>query len=153
QKGGLQREAFRYVAQRRPLVLLVFLAGALAFFGWPVLSLLPAVADQHLGTGQDGYAWLLSGLGGGALLGALLVATFGSARRPMLLGAGVLVGAGSIAGLAVSKALLPAVVCCALAGGGLILFFATAQAAMQLGADEQNRGRVLGVWLMVLSGA
>src|SRR5207248_826273 len=41
----------------------------------------------------------------------------------------------------------------AASGGGLILFFATGQATMQLGADEHNRGRVMGVWLTVLAGA
>jgi hypothetical protein len=35
----------------------------------------------------------------------------------------------------------------------LILFFATGQAMMQLGAGEHNRGRIMGIWLMVLSAA
>jgi MFS family permease len=46
-----------------------------------------------------------------------------------------------------------AIVCCAANGGGLILFFATGQAMMQLRASDENRGRVLGVWLMVISAA
>jgi hypothetical protein len=59
----------------------------------------------------------------------------------------------SLLGLALTRSLAVAVVCCALSGGGLILFFATGQAMMQLGAGEHNRGRIMGIWLMVLSGA
>jgi hypothetical protein len=43
--------------------------------------------------------------------------------------------------------------CCVLTGAGLILFFATSQAVMQLSSADHNRGRVMGIWSMVLSGA
>ena len=36
-------------------------------------------------------------------------------------------------------------------GAGLILFNATSQTIIQLGADEHNRGRVLAIWSMVVS--
>ncbi len=153
-RRGSTLDSFRYLAGRPFLVLLVLLAGALAFFGWPLLALLPALADQHLHAGDAGYAWMLSGVGSGALVGALLVASFGSlARRLFFLGGGVVLGVVSLLGLAQAHALSLAVFFCALSGCGLILFFATAQAAMQLGADEHNRGRIMGIWLMVLSGA
>jgi MFS family permease len=129
------------------------LGGALAFFGWPLLSLLPALSDKDLDAGRTGFAWMTSAVGGGALLGALVVASFGSGSRHGLLAAGVLLSILSLAGLALVPGLPIAVVCCALSGGGLILFFATGQAIVQLGAGEHNRGRIMGIWLMVLSGA
>jgi MFS family permease len=135
-------------------LLLLALAAAMAFFGWPMLALLPAVAHVQLGEGERGYGWMLSAVGAGALLGALVVASFGTpARRRALLGAGVALAAASLAGLACAGSLGVAVLCCAASGCGLILFFATGQATLQLGADEHNRGRVMGIWLMVLSGA
>jgi MFS family permease len=45
---------FRYLAGRPELVLLLVLTGALSLFGWPVLSLLPALADRHLHAGEGG---------------------------------------------------------------------------------------------------
>jgi MFS family permease len=147
-------EAFRHLARRRSLVLLVLLAGALAFFGWPLQSLLPALSDQDLHAGNHGYALMLSAVGAGALVGALVVASFGSlVRRGVFLGAGVLLGVLPLVGLALTGSLAVAVVCCALSGAGLILFFATGQAMMQLGAGEHNRGKIMGIWLAVLSGA
>src|SRR5260370_18608074 len=73
-------EGFRYLAARRALVFLLLLAGSTAFWGWPFLALLPALAVQF-GHGAQGTAWLFSGVGGGALAAALTVATFGSSRR------------------------------------------------------------------------
>ena len=145
---------FRHLAARPGLLLLLALAGTMAFFGWPVLALLPALSDQSLAAGSSGYASLLSAIGVGALVGALVVATFGTpARRSLLISLGVAVGAASLAGLAASSTLPAACAFCAAAGCGLILFFATAQATMQLGAGEHNRGRIMGIWLVVLSGA
>ena len=141
--------------RRRPgLLLLLGLAGVMALLGWPVLSLLPALADQQLEAGKGEYGLLVSATGVGAVLGAMLVATFGSlGRRQVFLGGGVAVSAAALAGLALARTLTPAMICCMALGAGLILFFATGQAVMQLSAGEHNRGRVMGVWSMVLSGA
>ncbi len=145
---------FRHLARRPAMLLLLVLAGSMAFFGWPVLALLPALSDQSLAAGSSGYASMLIAIGLGALCGALVVATFGtSARRVSLIAGGLVVGAVALVGLSRSTTLPQAWACCGLAGCGLILFFATAQSWMQLGADEHNRGQVMGIWLMVLSGA
>jgi MFS family permease len=150
---GSVGEALRYLGRRPNLLLLLALAGAMAFFGWPLLSLLPDVSVKLLNAGSFGYSWMLSGVGCGALLGALVVASFGSGRRIALLGGGVLTGCLGLGGLALVRVLPLAVFCCVVVGFGLILFFATGQAAMQLGSGDRNRGRILGVWLMVLSAA
>jgi predicted MFS family arabinose efflux permease len=153
QSVGTLLEAFRYLGQRRGLVLLIVQAAAIAFFGWPLLSLLPAFSDEYLRTGRAGFAWLTSGVGAGALVGALVVASLGAEWRRELLAAGVLLGIVSLGGLALVPGLAVAVICCALSGGGLILFFATGQGMLQLGAGEHNRGRIMGIWLMVLCAA
>jgi len=147
-------DGFRHLGQQPAQLLLLALAGVIAFFGWPLLSLLPALSDKQLETGGDGYAWMLSGVGTGALIGALLIATFGQPqRRRGFLAAGVIVSVAAQLILANVATLLPAVVGCAMSGCGLILFFTTGQAVIQLGADEHNRGRIMGIWLMVLAGA
>ena len=40
---------------------------------------------------------------------------------------------------------------CGAAGCGMILFFSTGQAAVQLGADPRHRGKAMGVWAMAMS--
>jgi len=145
---------FRYLSRHPRLVLLLGLAGAMSLFGWPILSLLPAVADQRLRGSTQAYAWMLSAIGGGAGLASLLVASFHTPRRRRwFLAAGVALASSSLLGLALVRSLPLAVGCCALLGCGLILFFPTSQSIMQLSSADQVRGRVMGIWSMVLSAA
>jgi predicted MFS family arabinose efflux permease len=153
--AGNLTDAFRYLGQHRSLILVLILGGAIALFGWPLLSLLPAIAVQHLhlvqGTDNRGYSWMLSAIGVGALMGALVVAS--TRRRQLLMMLGVLLGASSLLSVALVPSLTVAVLGCSVGGGGLIMVIATGQATMQLGSADDNRGRILGIWLMVLSGA
>ncbi len=147
-------EGFRYLGRHPRLILLLVLSAAMSMFGWPILSLLPAVADQRLHARTHAYAWMLSAIGGGAGFSSLLVASFTSTlRRRWFLAAGVGLACSSLLCLAMARSLPLAVGCCAFLGCGLILFFPTSQAIMQLGSDDRVRGRVMGIWSMVLSGA
>src|SRR5206468_459540 len=74
-------------------------------------------------------------------------------RRRWFLGVGVFATAGGLFGLAAATNLWLALPYSMLFGGGLICFFVTAQSIMQLSATDDNRGRVMGVWSMITSGA
>jgi predicted MFS family arabinose efflux permease len=147
-------EGFGYVLQTPRLAWLLVLVGAIGFFGWPFLSLMPAFAHDILGVRERGYSVLLSATGFGALSAALTVAAFGSIeRRRGFVATGVSTIAAMLLALSISTRLDVAAVCCGLTGFGLILFFATSQSVVQLAAADHNRGRVMGVWSMVVSGA
>ncbi len=145
---------FRYLSQHPRLILLTALSGFMTLFGWPILSLLPAVADQRLRGSTEAYAWMLSAIGGGAGLASLVVASFQTTKRSRwFLAAGVGLASSSLLGLALARSLPLAVTCCAFLGCGLILFFPTCQSIMQLRSADHIRGRVMGIWSMVLSAA
>src|SRR3989440_330348 len=57
------------------MILLLFLA--VGIFGWSYMVIMPAFARDVLGRGADGYGVLMSASGVGALVGALVVATYG----------------------------------------------------------------------------
>jgi MFS family permease len=146
-------EGFRYLAAKRALFFLILLAGSTALWAWPFLALLPALAVKF-GTGEEGYSWLLSGVGVGAFLSALTLARFGSpALNRSFITAGVVIVTGALLGLAWAPDIFAAVICSGLIGFGLILFLATSQSVFQLSSAEHNRGRVMAIWAMVLSGA
>jgi MFS family permease len=154
--GGirLMLEGFAYLVRRRELAFLVMLAGTTAFFGWPFVSLLPALARDELASSQSGYSWMVSGTGIGALIAAWVVATFGSVGHArILIRLGVAMVSLALVGLGVVENLIGAIVCCGLLGCGLILFLATSQSVVQLSTGDHNRGRVMGIWAMMLSGA
>jgi MFS family permease len=148
------RVGVAYLVRRPVLLFLVLLAGTLSLCGWPFMSLLPALAEHRLAAQAGGYSLMVSGTGLGALTAALTVATFGTVeRRRRFIGTGVAVLTAALLSLSHVQSLSLAVAGCALAGFGLILFFSTSQAAIQLGAGDDNRGLIMGIWAMVLSGA
>lgn len=156
ERGGLRTflGGFGHLAGRPLLAGLILLAGVLTLFGWSFIVLLPALAQRQLGAQEEGYGLLLSGTGSGALVAALLVASFGSLeRRRLFLVGGSCLTAAALFGLSLARGLPEAVACCALLGCGLILFFATCQSVVQLSASDQNRGRIMGLWSMVICGA
>ena len=152
--GSALLDGFRYVMRRRDLSLLLVLAVLMSFLAWPMLVLLPAFARHRLGMNESGYSFLLSGVGCGALVAALVIASFGSVqRRRTLLASGVVLLSIGLIGLSFADRLGVAILFAALTGFGLILFFAVNQAVFQLGTDDHNRGRIMGIWSMLLSGA
>src|SRR5205823_5724866 len=56
-------------------------------------------------------------------------------------------------GVSFSHWILPAIFFCGLMGFGMILLLSTSQSILQLSAKEHNRGQVMGIWAMILSGA
>jgi predicted MFS family arabinose efflux permease len=149
------------LASKPALIFLILLAGSTALFGWPYQALLPALAHGlevaeggRPGGPETGYGWMLSGTGAGALAAALTVAAFGSAsRNRTFIASGVAIVTVSLLGLSQADDLFLAVGFSALIGYGLILFLATSQSVFQLSSEEHNRGRVMAIWAMVLSGA
>jgi MFS family permease len=154
--GGLRAllGGFAYLAKRRDLAFLVLLACTTSLFGWPVGALLPALAKNELNAQANGYGLLVSGMGVGALLAAWTLATFGSVEhRRFLLSSGIMLIAAALVALSLVRSLPLAIGCCAVVGFGLILFLATCQSIVQLGSGNENRGRIMGIYAMTLSGA
>jgi MFS family permease len=145
---------FSYMARHREIAFLTLVAGAAAFCAWPSQALMPAFAAHRLNAMAQGYSWLLTATGFGALTAAWVVATFGSIEsRTRLIAIGVCLVTIALLGLSLSTFLLLALCCCAFLGFGLILLLSTTQSVIQLSAGEHNRGQIMGIWAMVLSGA
>ena len=149
-KPGLL-DGFRYLLGKPDLVLIISTAGGMAVLGWPLLGLLPAYASQELAMGQEAYGSLLSGVGGGALGAALLLAWKGAKfSKGLMQATGMLVASIGLLLLSIAGSFGQALPCSILFGSGMILFFATSQGMVQLGAGDNHRGLVLGVWSMML---
>jgi MFS family permease len=146
--------AFAYLVRHRELAFLTLLAGTVALCGWPSQALLPAFAAHVLEAHAQQYTLMLTATGLGALIAAWVVATFGSIElRGRLIALGVTFVTLSLLGLSLSGNVWPAILFCGLVGFGLILVLSTGQSVIQLGAAENNRGQIMGIWAMVLCGA
>jgi MFS family permease len=161
-------DGWQHVARRPALACLVLMTGLVSLFGWPFMTLLPALADQTLGghttepagdeaitaAHGEGYSQLLVGTGGGALLAAFTLAASSSPRwRRAFLAGAVGAAATGLCGLALVGGMAWVTAGCALTGFGLVLFNATSQSLVQLSTDEHNRGRVMSIWSIIICGA
>ncbi len=144
-------DGLKFILARSDLVLVISIAGGMALLGWPLLALLPGFVEKELGLGQEAYGTLLSGVGGGALTSALILATLGNkASKGISQSLGMLLAGAGLFTLGISNSIFFALPCAVLFGAGMILFFATSQGLVQLGAGTTHRGLVLGIWSMML---
>ncbi len=67
----------RYVIHSGPLLALILLSIVPFLFGMPLNTLMPAFVEDVLGGGPDDLGFLLSAMGGGAILGSLMLAAAG----------------------------------------------------------------------------
>ena len=140
-------EGLRYVAgEARTRVLLLNVA-VMSICGLPALTLLPVLARLELGQGAREYGWMMSAVGGGALIGALAVATVAN-RIPKgrVVGwAAALFGA-SVAALGFSGSVLVALVILTVLGLAMITTTALSNMLLQTLVPDGLRGRVVSVY-------
>jgi MFS family permease len=134
--------------QRVRTILLLFLA--VGVFGWSYMVVMPAFARDVLGRGADGYGILMSASGIGALLGALIVATFGHRFTPRKLAlGGVWLFSAALLAFSFTRNFHLALGFLFVAGFGMLLFFSTTNTVLQTIVPDDMRGRVMGVWSLI----
>jgi MFS family permease len=139
---------YSFQHQRVRTILSLFFA--VGVFGWSYTVLMPAFARDVLGRGANGYGLLISASGAGALIGALLVAAYGHLVTPRKLAfGGIYLFSAGVTALAFTRSFYFSLGCLFLAGLGMLLFFATANTALQTIVPDEMRGRVMGIWSLV----
>jgi MFS family permease len=147
------REGLRYVAGDARIRLLLLNVAALSICGLPVLTLLPVVARQMLGRGAQEYGWMMSAVGGGALVGALSVATFVSRmHKGRVLGAAAAVFGLALTSLALARTMAAVLVILVVLGAAMITTTALTNTLLQLLAPDWLRGRVISVYTFAFVG-
>jgi MFS family permease len=146
-------EGFKYVAGHRRVRILLVLFAVVGVFGWSYAVLLPAYATDILHVNESGYGGLLSANGLGALLGALTVATWGGRVRPRLLILGGLWLFSVMLLLLAFVRWYPLVLLCLAVGGwGMLLYFSMTNTLIQTSVSHNMRGRVMGIWALIFGG-
>jgi MFS family permease len=146
-------DAMRYVTGHPVLRAIIALVTIVSLFGWPYSVLLPVFARDVLHTGASGYGFLMAANGVGALVGALTLASLGDSPHKRKLFYGGLFGfCGMLIVFALSKVYWLSAG--ALAGSGfcMIIFFATANTAVQTRVPDELRGRVMGIYALAFLG-
>lgn len=124
-----------------------------SFLAYPLITYLPVVAGDVLGTGVEGFSLLLAGFGLGAIVGALATAYRGQApgRGRMLLFALMFHGAVVFAAVH-TRALWPATALLFAAGVSLSCAFSALNSLVQENAPDELRGRVVSIYGLAFRG-
>lgn len=156
--GGLH-----YIRSDRRTAALFSLMGFVGVVGMGYAALTPAYAQRVIGVQARGFSFLLASGGLGATIGALVVASMGGVRRRdhMVLGGMALFGLALAAAATLPvwhggsslQRLMIASPCLFAAGFGAIMFFSSTQTLIQTQVPDMLRGRVMGMWMIVYSGA
>lgn len=150
--GAQLREGLRYIGQTSEVGWTIVLVATMGLFGLNLPVILAAFADHVFASGVGGYSLFNSLTALGALSGAILSARrTGTLRLRVLVG--ILTGLGGVvmlASLAPSAWLFGVL----LVGTGLLtlLFLTAANSLVQLSSASAVRGRVMGVYILVLLG-
>ena len=150
---GALREGLREVRRRPEVVLVLVLVFFVSMFGINFFVTLAILARNVFGRGAESYGLLTSALAVGCLGGAVVAARrVGRPRLRTVLGAGACFGA-----MLVAVGVMPTYPLAALllvpCGLAQLVFTTAANGAVQLGVDESTRGRVMGLYVLVLLGS
>ena len=147
-RSGSFSDAFRaglaYIGETRPVRQALILT-TLVYMGIGTISVLGIViADKVLGTGAGGYGMMMSSMGVGMLVGAILTGKFGKRfQRIKLASTGAILAGCSITALPFVSSLYVAFGVNFLLGMGMVASQTTAYTIFQ-SAPEALRGRVMG---------
>lgn len=147
------QEGWRYAWSSRPIRSVLLLVGLICLVGVPYTVLMPVFAAEVLGGGAHTLGFLMTATGGGALLGALWLASrrtiAGLARNIPI--AGVIFSCGLMA-FAFSRTLWLSIVLLVVAGFGFIVLVASGNTLVQTVVEDAKRGRVMAFFLMAYFG-
>jgi MFS family permease len=146
------RDGLRYAATHRSVLWPTVVVGVFGMFIMNLPVTLAAYAKTVFHSGASGYGLLSSVVAVGSMCGALI-----SARRPRTRLRTIVTVAFALAGLQMLGAAAPAEwsYCVVLLGVGAatLLLLTSANATVQLAADESIRGRVVSVYMLVFFGS
>lgn len=150
--GGQLRSALRTAVRRPELLWPILLAGVCGFFTANFAVTMASFASTTFHHGSAGYAFLSCMLAAGSLFGSLLAARRPHARLRSLVELATGIGVVQLlAVLATDILSLGLILACVGAVCGP--FGVTVNAAVQLAAGDEMRGRIMGVYMLVVIGA
>lgn len=148
------KKGMLYIARNKVLMETLFIAAIVGTFAMNFSVLVPVFAKTVLKQQEAGFGFLMSFMGVGSFLGAMLVATLskGGPRNFILRYLPVSIAVFLIL-TAFTGVFILTGLCLALTGFCFVAFSSTANSTMQLNTDDVYRGRVMGAYSLVFAGS
>ncbi|GIW26369.1 MFS transporter [Meiothermus sp.] len=145
-------EGLRFVWGHPLVRQVVVLVGLTSLLGMNFQTIVPSYARLELGLDAQGFGFLMSAVGLGSIVAALVQA-IGSKAHPMRAVLGSMVLGVSLITLALPLPTLWVAVVLGIGGLGMITTMLNSNTTVQLIAPDRIRGRVMSVYSMVLLGS
>ena len=146
------KAGFQYVtthAQTRQLLLLLALS---SLFGTSYLTLMPVFARDVLHGSSDLLGFMMSGVGAGALAGAIVISRFPHRLLPFVPYFAAALFGGSLALFALSESVWLSILLLVPAGFGMMAMGIATNTLIQGTVDDAMRGRVMAYYVMSFIG-
>lgn len=147
-------DGLRYTWRNPAVFFLIALLLAIGLFVFNYGVLIPVLANNVLNIGAEGYGYLMSSLGAGALIGALVLAfrQRGQQRMGPLVTAGIVLCSAATA-VYFAHSFWVAVMILFIMGLSQILYTADTNTSLQLLVPEEMRGRIMSLYQLVFAGS
>ncbi len=149
---GRVRAAVRHVMQTPELAMPLMLMAVVGTLGLNFQVILPLLARLTFEGGASSYAVLVSSMGAGSVIGALVTGARGKTGMGVIAASALALG-----GLAMAAALMPSLASeipvLALLGASAVTFAAAINSTIQLAVEPEMRGRVMALYSVVFLGS
>jgi MFS family permease len=148
------QESLNYLRRDTGLSGLLIVASLFSFFVFPYLTLLPVFVQKVFKGGPGDYGILLSAVGVGALISALMVANISERlqHKSRFMNWGMLIMVAGLLLFGFSSIFVLTMAALALAGGAMVAVNTTMNTIVQSTVPEELRGRILSVWTLCTVG-
>ena len=141
------RQGAGYLVRHRVLLRLTLLLMIPSLLVYPYLQLMPLMAKDYLHVGSQGYGWLQTGVGIGAVISAPFVVYFAGVRWKGAISSAALVAYMTmILAFSFSRLYYLSLSLLIVAGLGLVVFTTFNQTLLQMHVEDEYRGRVLALY-------
>ncbi|HUK66445.1 MAG TPA: MFS transporter [Anaeromyxobacteraceae bacterium] len=147
------KDGFRYAAGFAPIRAVLLLVALVSLLGLPYTVLLPMFATDVLHGDAHTLGFLAGGVGVGALVGALYLASRRSVRGlgRVIVAAVTLLGLGLMAFSAIRNEWVAIAILC-VTGFGMMAQMASSNTILQTLVEDNKRGRVMSIYTMAFLG-
>lgn len=146
-------EGVVFIKNNRLLLLLIMIVGVMSLFGVSYVILMPIFANQVLNVGVRGLGVLMSGVGFGALIGALMLARLGDFQhKGKFLVGSIFIFSFSLVVFSLSRNYIFSIIVLSLLGGSSVTAMALINTLLQTRVNDELRGRVMSMFMLTFAG-
>jgi len=152
QIGAKLIDGFRYIWEEKTIRMLLVIIAYSSFLTLPYVALMPAFAKDILRTGPEGLGLLMTGIGIGAMVGALGIAGIQPGKRGLWMTVGNVLGPLLLLLFTLTRSLALSLMLITLIGGSNAIRQSMANSLIQLTTLDEFHGRVMSIFNLIFNG-